>query len=259
MSKREENKTILEKGESAIRATFYQRLLYLTLCIIPIWYFADEKPPISYVVLLFFLTGMYQLLVILKLSQSITDDFFPPKVLFEKKLKSFDKFIYRFANIFFLLSLVFLLFEIRTIDNTLNGMTLFLKSGFVGVVFAIFVTLILKKTNPSVYFESKRRFVVHSGLFIDFFLFFSALASFINHYFAYSNEICETHLIVDKSTSGRKKNSFLIFLKLNNNTQERFDVSKAFYEQVEAGENCKLCTKKGKLGYDFVTEFRALN
>lgn len=258
MTTSKKSNTIPKKRNSEVRTIFYRRLLYLSLCIIPIWYFADEKPPISYVVLLFFVTGMYQLLVILKLSQSIIDDFVPPKVIFEKKVKPFDKFIYRFANIFFLASLVLMLFEIRMIDNTLNGMDLFWKSGFVGVLFAILVTILLKKTNPSVYFESKRRFVVHSGLFIGFFLLFSASGSFVNHYFTDASENCDTYLIVDKSIGGRKKSSHLIFLKLKNNTEERFDVRKAFYEQVEVGEYCKLCTRKGKLGYYFVTRFKLM-
>jgi len=248
-----------KKGSSEIRKLFYKRLIYIGLCAVPLWILANEKPPLSYLALLFFLIGMINFLAIVQLSQFIVDDFFPPKTYFEKTTQPFDHFMYYFATGLFFVSIVFQIFEIRTIDNTLHGMKLFWSAGGFGIVIAIILTVILKKIQPSVYFESKRRYTVHFGLFVGLFLTVSATASFVNHNFADNKEICNEYKIVRKSQSGGKNRSSFIFVNIDNLSEERFDISRAFYNKINEGQIINIYTIKGKLGFEFVTNFKTIN
>jgi hypothetical protein len=197
--------------------------------------------------------------MIISLSQFIADDFFPPKVPFEIKTKPFDRFMYYFSGVIFFLSLVFLVFEIKRIDNTLNGTRLFWIAGFSGIGVAIVLTIILKITTPSVYYESRRRITVHLSLFLGFFLLLPATASFINHYFAGETITCKNYVIERKSLGGKRDQSSWLFIKLENGSEERLDVNRSFYDKVNEGGKFKLCTKKGKLGFDVVTDFKTVD
>lgn len=255
MNNKKVNKAIKTNDNSEIRKNFYKRLLYIGICIIPIIIFAENKDEFRLVPLPFFLFGMYQLILIVGQSQFIIDDFFPPKSYHEKTTKSFDKFIYYFATTLFFIGLITLIFEIRNYDNTINGTKLFWTAGFVGVVIAIIITFILKFFQPSVYYESKRRYTVCFGLFIGFFLLATAIAGFVNHHFADQSISCKSYTIIRKSTSGSRSKEYFLFLIINNNNEERFSVGKTRYNNFEEGEQIELCMLKGKLGFDYVTEF----
>lgn len=245
-----------QKVHSDIRKDFYKRLLYLGAGLIPIIIFLNAKGAGRYIAGAGFLFAMYQLIIIIGLSQLIVDDFFPPGSPYETIASPFNKFMYYFSTGFFFTGLVFLVFEIRKIDNMLNGIKLFWISGLLGIIAAVVVTSILKLRAPSVYYESKRRYTVHFGLFAGCFLLFPAAASFINRNFADGNTICKNYLIQRKSTGGKRNQSSWLFLKLENGSEERFDVSRDFYNQVKEGGEATLCTKKGKLGFEFVTNFK---
>ena len=171
------------------------------------------------------------------------------------KPKAFDNLVYRFATILFFAGMVFELFEIRRIDNTIGGTKLFWICGFVGVLIAGVVTAILKLKSPSVYFESSRRYTVHFGLFIGFFLITPATGSFVNHYFSDNKSDCREYEVIRKSTGGRRDRSSWLFLKINGG-EERFDVKRDFWNDATEGGLVTLCTRKGKLGYDVVEEFK---
>ncbi len=244
------------KEISKTRKDFYKRLLYIALCAIPIVLFAEGKGIFRLVPLPFFLIGMYQLIQIIGNSPMIVDDFFPPRVEEEKTVKPFDKFMYYFSSILFFMGLVALIFEIRKFDNTINGTKLFWTSGLVGIGLAIAVTVILKLTHPSVYYESKRRFVVHSGLFIGLFLVSIAMTGFINHHFADPDPVCEKYRIERKSISGSRTPEYFFFITIKNHHEERFSVRKQIYDRFSAGEELELCMLKGRLGFDYVIAFK---
>lgn len=254
MSKNKFNKPNRIKQTSELRKEFYKRLLYIALCFIPIIIFADDKGTFRLIPLPFFLIGMYHLIKIITLSQPIIDDFFPPKTLYEKTTKPFDKFVYYFSSTLFFVGLIFLTFEIKNFDNTINGAKLFWRAGFTGFGLAIILTVILKLTRPSIYYESKRRFTVHFGLFIGLFFAAAALTSFINRHFADPAPFCKKYIIVKKSTSSGRSTEYFFFLTINNN-EERFSVGKKRYDNFRNGEEIELCMLRGKLGFDFVKEF----
>lgn len=248
-----------QRESSPVRQQFFKRLLYIALCIIPIILFADNKDSYRLVPLPFFIFGMVQFLIIIANSQRILDDFSPPKTYSEKKTKPMDKFIYYFSMTLFFGGLVFEVFEIRMIDNTINGMNLFWKSAFLGVIMAFLSIVLIKSISPTVFDESNRRYSVYLGLYLGFFLFLPASASFLNHYFADEKMECKNFEIIRKNKGGKRNTSSLLFLKIGPESEERFEVSKEFYERVTEGEQIKLCTIKGKLGYDFVEKFKTIN
>ncbi|MBZ4037649.1 DUF2500 domain-containing protein [Flavobacterium sp. 17A] len=243
---------------SFIRKEFYKKLLHIGLCIIPIALFANNKGTFRLVPLPFFLYGMYQLIQIVAISKLIVDDFFPPKISYEKKTKTIDKVVYYFSTTLFFISLISLLFEIRNFDNTIQGTKLFWTAGLFGILVAIITTIILKLTIPSVYYEGKRRYTVLLGLFIGFFLLFTSLASFVNHYFADPTTFYKNFKIESKSISGGRSTEYFFYFKMENGTEERFSVGKTRYDNFEEGEEIKLCLMKGKLGFDYVTGFKKI-
>lgn len=254
------NKNLTQKNEtSEIRKDFYKRLVFILLCVIPIYFFANEKGTFRLVPLPFFLIGMYQLILLVQSSQFIIDDFFPPKIANEKIVKPFDKLIYYLALTLFGVSLVFLIFEINKIDNTINGIKLFWQSFIIGICLAIIITLILKSTNPSVYYESKRRYTVYFGLFIGLSLLLPASGSFINHYFAEKNKKCKSYKILRKGNSnGRRSTEYFIYLSVENENEERFSIRKSLYDELKENEKIELCLIKGKLGFEYVTDFNKI-
>ena len=212
MSNKKLNKPFRSNQNSEIRKEFYKRLLYIGVCIIPIIIFANNKDEFRLVPLPFFLFGMYHLLQIIALSQLIIDDFFPPKIAYERKTKPFDKFVYYFSNTLFFVGLLSLIFEIRKFDNTINGTKLFWTAGSVGITIAIILTIILKTKFPSVYVDSTRRYTVHFGLFIGFFLFTTALTGFVNHNFSDGIKAYKNYKILRKGKSDGRTTEYYIYL-----------------------------------------------
>jgi len=239
-----------------VQKEFYKRLLFMLIGIVPLFFLWEERGPARFIGGAGVLLSLYNFLMIVAMSEPIVNSFFKPKYIVETTTKPFDKFLYHFAPIFFFGSLVFAVFEMQNTDNTIHGLSLFWRSGFLGIIIATIFTIIIKNKSPSVYFESKRRYVVHFGLYMGFFLFTPALASFINHTFADNNLSCENFEVVRKSTGGSKHNSNWLFLRIKDDTIERFDVPGELFDKVSEGGEVQLCLKQGAIGYRVVTEFR---
>jgi len=253
MKQKKNNLTARPQKTSEIRKEFYKRLLFICLGIIPLLLIGEPKGPERFIGAAIVIILVYQFILIVKSSQLIVDDFFPPKTHSETKTKPFDKFIYYFAMTLFSSALVFEFFEIRVIENTINGMAFFWKSAFVGIAIATLLTIILKSTKSTVYDESSRRYSVHFGLFFGFFLLIPAVASFINHYYSDKKEDCKAYKIESKSSGNE---TYSLYIKTIDDPVESFKVSRGLYDRVVEGEQVILCIKKGKLGYDFVEKFK---
>lgn len=245
-------------GVSIFRKEFYRRLLYIGLCIIPMYIFGNDTGTFRLVPLPFFLFGMYQLLMIVVLSPHIIDDFFPPRVGFEKVAKPINKFIYYFSSSLFFIGIIALLFELKNLDNTIHGTKLFWMGGAIGVLLAIISTVLLKITNPSVYFESKRRYTVYFGLFVGLFFLTSSAAGFVNHHYASKSKTCEKHTILRKGSGGRRSKEYYIHIMLKDKSEERFSIKRSLYEKLNEGEEIEFCVQKGKLGFDFVKDINKI-
>ena len=245
---------------SSLRWELKKRLLIILGCAIPIFLLADAKPPLNYLVLVLFLTGMYQLIVLVKLSPLLVDEYFPPKLPYEVKPSNFNNLVYYLAMAIFFLGIISQLFEIRNLDNTIDGFSLFWLGGLLGLIIAFILTVILRKTNPSVFYESKRRFSVYGGFFLGFFLIVPATLSFINHHYASEELQCYSITIQSKgkssSTRRNRTPEYYIFAKADGVNEERFTIPKKLHDQLTEGGEVELCVLEGKLGYQIVTEFR---
>ncbi len=254
--KKKELKTPRLIGEEP-KKNFYKHLGYFGLSLLGLFLLRNANPPHSYVALMFFLSAGFQLRILILNSNLIIDSFFPPKNYHEKSQKPFDKFIFYFANAFFFSSLCALLFEIRQFGNTLNASSFFWKSGGIGLLVAFCITIILLKFRPSVYYNSQRRFAVHGGLFLGFFLIAPAIASYVNHAYADEKTVCKDLSVLQKKESkDRKRNrmDYYIYLNINSTEEERFEIKKALYNEIAVGDLVEVCTQRGKLGYQYVTE-----
>jgi hypothetical protein len=243
---------------TSTRKEFFKRIAYVGLATIPLIFFWEQEGPERLIAGAVFIFGMYQVIMIVTMSQQIIDDFFPPKTYKDARTKPFDNIVYRLAPGLFFAGLVFEIFEIRRMDNTIGGARFFWMYASLGIVIAVVVTILLKLKSPSIYFESRRRITVHFGLFLGFFLFVPASASFINHALSDSRIDCNKCKIISKSTGGRRNKSSWIFLKINGR-EERFDVTRTFWNGVNEGGLVVPCTQKGYLGYDFVKEFKTVD
>ncbi len=256
--KKDNNRKSKKLRISYVRAEFYKHLKFLLFGVIPILIVWEQEGPAKLIGFAGFLFSIYHLVIIIYMSQFIVDDFFPPKTVFESKSKLCDKIIYALVMILFFVTLIFLIFEIKIMENTINSMTMFWQSALIGIGIATLITVLLKYFFPSVYYESSRRFTVHSGLFLSLFFLTPASASYINYKQAEVRTKCAEYEIVEKSKGPKKKNSWL-FIKLNATTIERFNVGRTFFDKVKEGEKIQMCTREGKFGYDVVVEFKTLN
>jgi len=191
-------------------------------------------------------------------SKDVVDEFFPPKIESDVSPTKLEKFIYRSSVGLFFVSLFAQLIEITNYDNTIYGTKLYWYSGIAGILLAIFITVLLKILYPSVYYESNRRYGVYFGLFLGLFLITSAVAGFINHAYSDSELVCKQYIIEKKGESHRKTSQYYIYLKIDNNSDERFTLTQSLHESIEVGEKIELCMFKGKLGFYYIRKFNKL-
>lgn len=221
------------------------------LIIIPIW---EQTSAIRFVGLLGFLIVVVNLIRLVTLSQQLIDDFLPPKG--ETETKPTDKFIGWLAMISFFGGLVWQVFEISVIDNTIEGTSLFLRFGFFGTLIGAGILFLLHRIQPTVFHDNSRRYSVYFGFIIGLGLTFPAGASYFNRTAVTENEqVCESFELERKSIgSGRGKSKYL-FLTINN-SEERFEVADEVWNSFTEGQLVKVCYWLGKLGYDMVTQFK---
>jgi hypothetical protein len=254
--KNKKNKTPFSE-DSNIKKSFYKSLLYIALSIIPLYFFSNERGFLRYVCAGFFIFILVELIKIIQLSPNIINAFFPTKVRFEKEVKPFDNFIYKASPYFFFASMVLILCEIRIIDNTIHGTELLFTYGFYGFLAGLIFIYILKLISPTIYFESNRRYAIIFISVLGFSLISAASASFINHTFSEEPIKSNDYLIMRKSLGGRKNNNPLLFLAIEKNSEERIEISKNLYNEVNEGEKATLFTQKGLLGYQVVIDVKS--
>jgi hypothetical protein len=237
-----------------IRKEFFKRLGFIGLGIIPILILANNKGPERFIALAGFLFCIYNFIRIISKIQLIVDDFNPPKIKDTTPATSFEKIIYYTSMVLFFGGLVFEIFEISNIDNTIDGLKLFWTFAFIGLLLATVITIILKVFKPSVYYESNRRLSVHLGLFVGFFLICPAFACFINQRLADDKTMIEEYTILEKGSSSTRNQEYYLYLDFNGDKQ-RVTVWRTFWEKVEDQQKIILLTKKGILGYRYIIEF----
>jgi hypothetical protein len=161
-----------------------------------------------------------------------------------KMLKKLEK---AFMGVF-IFSLLWLLFEIKDIDNTLRGIRLFQYSLLIGFLTGITIlTLIFK-------FINFRRNYYSLNLFFIIPLAFSLLAvpftSVLNKSFI-SEKRNKSFIIFDKGSSRSSSSAYFLFIQ-NGEYEERLDVDKYKQDQYSEGDSIHLELEKGLLGYEVI-------
>lgn len=191
-----------------------------------------------------------------KLRQLCIDVFLPAEIHYDKSIAFADKLAYYGAHVLFLSGIIFLLFEVTIIDNTIHGMNLMWKASLIGILIAAVLILILKKNRPTILDEPKLRTNLVGATAIGCISLSVFTASFINHHYADANQNCREYSIEQKAQNTRKAHLYLLYIKADGSCKERFEVAMDLYNSVKEGGPVVLCTRKGALGFDFVTEFR---
>lgn len=190
-----------------------------------------------------------------RLSQLLIDVFLPAEIHYDKRIAHADKLVYYGAHALLLLSLVLLIFEVTCIDNTIYGMSLVWGACITGVVVAAALLLLLNQTNPAILHERKLRTNLVGAVAFGCVMLSMFIASFINHRYAVKAQNCRSYTIEDKARNKRRGGCWL-YLKVEDGGEERFEISYDLFNRVQKGQQIILCTRKGALGFDFVTEFR---
>lgn len=224
--KKNKNKYQHPKKESFFRRYFYKGLLIILPCIIVLYFLRDESGPLRFIAAGAFLLMMYQIIVLVQLSPEIIEEFFPPKIEFEVKPKSFDQIVYKGSSYFFFFSMILMLFQIRRIDNTINGTNLLFKFGFYGALFGFLLLYILKLISPTIYDTGNRRYAITFISIVGFFLTTVATASFVNYNFPKEIPKSSSYIIKRKSLGGKRNDNHLLFIEFYKNEEERIEVSK---------------------------------
>ncbi|HRI61357.1 MAG TPA: hypothetical protein PK228_16570 [Saprospiraceae bacterium] len=190
-----------------------------------------------------------------KLQQLFIYVFLPAEIHYDKRIAYVDKLVYYGAHVLFFSGVVFMIFEVTSIDNTIHGMSLCWYAGFTGILIAAVLILILKKTNPAILYKRKMRTNLLVGIVLGCVFVSASVASFINHRFPGAYQNCRSYSKGEKGRNTRRGGTWL-YLKVDDGGEERFEVNMDLYNSVKEGGQVVLCTRKGALGFDFVTEFR---
>ena len=178
----------------------------------------------------------------------------PPTLLSKK----FDIFVYFFSQGLFLFGLIFLMFTQLRIENTIFGMQLFWISMICGMFVGLILIILLRWISPAIYNQRNKRISVYLGFFLGLAVFTPALTSFINKTFTDNSIICKKYLVESKFRGGKGNRTFYVQIIIQKQ-EEQFIIDKDIYEEIDNGGQIQLCTLKGKLGYEFVKEFKTVD
>lgn len=240
-----------------IRKEALKRLIFIALGMIPIFLIGNEKGPVRFVAAAGILFSLYNLIFLLHFSKFLFEDLFPIKPDIEKKTTLFDRIISGAISILVFLGLALQVFEIKTMDNTLQGVELFWSYGFLGILLAIVILFLLHWFSPSLFSVSKRRYWVFLGLFLGLFLVMPAAASFVNHFFSDKEVESISYKVEHKGSSSGKRKEFFIFCHINGDIQ-RFTVSKSLWDQIKEDQEVEFLQQKGFLDYMIIRDIRVV-
>ncbi len=207
-----------------------------------------------------------------RLRQLAIEVFLPPDIYHDKQMPNRFKWVHYSSGALFFMALIALVFEIDAIENTLRGVQLFLIAGFAGVLLAVVTIAVMMEVFPALFparhisnpsspvvflIKIARNSVAHT-LFLGLFFLAPAVASFANRRFARAEEICRNYPVV-KKMDARRSRALWLWLKTDERSEERFTVDLDLFNLAREGGQVVLCTRKGALGYEFVTVFRPTN
>ena len=218
------------------------RLLYLGLCLIPVFIFADSKVEIKLITLPFLLTGIFQVIIIIGLFMDIVA---------ETEFSWLEKFW--IAS--FIVAFIIFLLQLKNQENTIDETKLVWTARAVGFGLATTLTIIIKIIRQSVCSEYNGNYIV---LFVVLFFLSSVLFMHVNYQYADNVKTCETYAINNKRSVGRTP-VYVINVTFDDATEKEFSVGKRRYDTFNKGDTVEICIAKGLFGFDFASDFNKIN
>lgn len=228
------------------------KILIGILVIIPVF---DEKSWLRFIALAGFLLIMSSVLWFVRNSEEIIFHVFPSKTIREKKPKPKDKIWSSISMTLFFTGLFFLISQMGNIENIIEESNFWKFFSLIGFSLSILTLLILYKFRPSVFNESGRRYSVVFGFVLGFTSLTISSCSFFNKKYA-KTEIIESVFLIDrKSTGGKKNNTHWVFININN-SEKRFKIKPLLWNQLNVGNKVVLKLQEGYLDYNYTTEIK---
>ncbi|WP_320815624.1 hypothetical protein [Flavobacterium sp.] len=251
--KRQYNST--KKG-GIFDAGLKKRILYIIICAIPVYILADEKSALRLIIIPFFIFGMMQLLSLIVSIPFLIEKYLPTKT-YNKQSTLFEKAVYYFTAIYLILSMVFMLVQGRTMENTIGDSSLFWKYGGIGFGSAIFFLIVLNYIAPSLNSDFNRRVALWFCIPIGSLVLFPAIICFMNTIKEPEYLNCSEFKVVSKFTTG-KRNSTHKMSFITKYGEENFKINRSFYDSINANEVIECCSYKGNLGYEVIVKFNKI-
>ena len=231
-------------------------LILILIGVVIIIPFYNDKSWLRFIALGGFLLIIYNVIWFVKHSEEILFHIFPSKTIREKKPKFKDKIWSHISMILFFSGLIFLIFQMGNIENTIEESSFWKTFGLIGFSFSLLCLLVLYKFQSSIFSESGRRYAVVFGFVLGFTSLTISTFSFLNKKYA-ETEITESIFIIDrKSTGGKRNNTHWIFININDSIK-RFEIKSSLWNKLKVGNKVLLEIQKGRFEYDFVNGIKS--
>ena len=240
---------------SPIRKLALKHLAYVAAAVVVLLLIGENKGPVRYLAAGLVLFMFYHVIQLIYLSVQLVNDFFPPKVEDDQTPTTLNKWLYNSSGVMFFVGLVAYIFVGRLFENTVASVHLFFTWALAGVGLYIALMTFFHIKYPTVFDEGRRRYSMYLGYFIGCVLLVTSGACFVNAQYAAPETECKAYRIIYKENRTGRNRHYYITVDYNG-YEERFQAPVAIYDSLKTGGNIIFCLKQGKLGYNFVSEFK---
>ncbi|WP_299120193.1 hypothetical protein [uncultured Winogradskyella sp.] len=218
------------------------------LLIIP---FYEATSWLRFIALAGFLIVVHNLIWFVRNSEEILYDIFPTKHKREKKPSFKDQVWQHVSVALFGGGLIFLIFQMDTIENMIEEPRFWKSFTLVGFVVGIISLFLLKLSRPTVFQESGRRYAIIFGFVLGFMFISTSSASYLNSLYAAKNVVRSDFIVNDKSSGGARSKAYWIFIEIDN-AKKRFKLKRQLWNQINVGDMVVLEIKAGFFDYEYV-------
>ncbi|HRC32499.1 MAG TPA: hypothetical protein PK736_03545 [Bacteroidia bacterium] len=237
-------------------------ILFIFLGIEIVAYFGKFHMPLKVIGLVGFAAVLYGGFLLLT-NLIVYSIYFFYKFLYDKKKlnqpdadKPLSVSAKNIIRILALVTICFFLYEARTIENVLGGISLLQKGIWCGIIVAVLLLFVVFKKIKLL----RQNFAIGYSVFILIPLACCMLGiatlSLLNRT-GMKKEITYSKMVTKKADNMRYGTKWIFIY--NKNNEERLEVSDGFYKSVAKNDTVILNCKKGNFGYDVVVKISKKN
>ena len=234
-----------KKGELLLHGV---QIVFGLLLIAP---FFNETSWLRFVALAGFILVIINLIWFVRNSEEILYDIFPTKHKREKKPEFRDQIWQHISVVLFGGGLIFLVFQMKSIENIIEESKFWKTFALIGFVIGIVSLFLLRLYRWSVFRESRRRYAVIVNFVLGSMCATTAIASYVNSAYAKLDVVKSEYIVNEKSSGGTRMKAYWIFIDIDNSIR-RFELKRYLWDQVEEGDTVLLEVRTGFLDYDYV-------